>query len=610
MHWYQKALVWVIVIGVGTIGSKFYRLWISQNRTSVKSLVLKYEQAWDDAIKDPLKNPPPSAGARASDFPIGQQSLLRDRFTSVDQKQLPDYEKRLEEESANLDSKYRKAWMQAYQEFDDTPTPAAFAAAHVNKKVLEDRPEIKKRLADTDELWTKKKPRVNLAIDTFSGYCVFRSPEFRKALEKKDSTLVLHLVDDDAKYKERIKTLESGATPLAVFTIDALINNSAGRDEPPASIVLLLDETRGADAIIGYKSAFPNLAALNVPDLKIVGVGDSPSETLVRVARTRPDLDKFTPDEGFVNEDTPEKVLKQFRAARPDEKKAFVLWEPYLSQVLKEFPQAHTLIDSSRYSGYIVDVLVVQKKYLKEHRADVQAVVEAYLEALPSQRTSRNMVRLVLEDSKRLVAKGKSVRELTEEDAEKIVQGIWWKTAGENYGHFRIQEAPSEVSKSVTDMINNITDVLRQTGAIFRRISPTELIDKDTCAELEKKGFQPRDRSRWALNEPIDPITFTRSKSKVNEDDDKVVATLKDVAERMKIHPGYHLEIQGHHTKNEDADALLALNRATATLTWLVTEGGIPANRMKAVALDVAESRGTEEHPASIVTFRIYQTPQ
>jgi hypothetical protein len=609
MHWYQKALVWVLVIGVGTIGSKFYKVWISQNRTSVKGLVLEYEQAWDEAIADPLKNAPPSASARAADYPIGQQSLLRDKFTAVDQKKLPEYEKRLEEESVNLDSKFRKAWTQAYQEFDDTPTPAAFAAAHVNKKVLEDRPELKKKLAETDESWTKKKPRVNLAIDPFSGYCVFRSPEFRKALEKKDSTLVLHLVDDNAEYNKRIKNLESGATPLAVFTIDALINNSALCDEPPASIVLLLDETRGADAIIGYKSAFPNLASLNLPDLKIVGVKDSPSETLVRVARTRPDLDKV-PDEAFVNEDTPDKVIKQFRAAKPDEKKAFVLWEPYLSQVLKEFPQAHTLIDSSRYSGYIVDVLVVQKKYLKDHRAEVQAIAEAYFEALPSQRTSRNMVRLVLEDSKRLVAKGKSVPELTEEDAEKVVQGIWWKTAGENYGHFRIQEAPSEVSKSVTDMINNITDVLIQTRAVSRRISPTELIDKEICAALEKKGFQPRDRSRWALREAIDPITFTRGRSKVNEDDDKVVSTLKDVVERMKQHPGYYLEIQGHHTKNEDADALLAQKRASAALTWLETEGGVPANRMKAIALDVSESRGTEEHPESIVTFRIYQTPQ
>src|SRR5262249_1842797 len=158
--------------------------------------------------------------------------------------------------------------------------------------VLKDRPEIQKKLDQTDDKLTKKLPRVNLALDSFSGYCVFRSPEFRKNLEKKNSTLVLHLVDDNADYKKRIKTLERGETPLAVFPIDALINNSALCDQPPGSIVLLIDESQGADAIVGFKETFPDDRSLNRADLQIVGVGDSPSETLARVVRTKRKLNK------------------------------------------------------------------------------------------------------------------------------------------------------------------------------------------------------------------------------------------------------------------------------------------------------------------------------
>src|SRR5205823_3043507 len=94
-----------------------------------------------------------------------------------------------------------------------------------------------------------------------------------------------------------------------------LITNSIG-DTPPGSIVLLLDETQGADAIIAFRDAFPSVDALNRPDLKIVGVGDSPSETLARVVRAKLKLDKV-PDGYFVRASSPENVVKQFRVASP-----------------------------------------------------------------------------------------------------------------------------------------------------------------------------------------------------------------------------------------------------------------------------------------------------
>ena len=102
--------------------------------------------------------------------------------------------------------------------------------------------------------------KLRLALDSFSGYCIFRSDEFKKKLA--DQGVDFEYVDDNADYAARMKTVQSGDTPLAVFTIDALINNTPPPgDDPPAAIIMVIDETRGADAMIGLPPGMPSVDA-------------------------------------------------------------------------------------------------------------------------------------------------------------------------------------------------------------------------------------------------------------------------------------------------------------------------------------------------------------
>ena len=94
-------------------------------------------------------------------------------------------------------------------------------------------------------------------------------------------------VDDDADYAKRMESIKKGETPFAAFTIDALVNQTPRVGEPPATIVMMIDESRGADAMVAYKNGVPNLDALNSPRARVVLVPDSPSETLMAMfART------------------------------------------------------------------------------------------------------------------------------------------------------------------------------------------------------------------------------------------------------------------------------------------------------------------------------------
>ena len=336
MRWLFTAFVWMIAIGAGVYGSQYYRQWMSDYRAGI---VKAHAKAWDDAIGDANsldlgKAPAPNTNDLVSHELLGPQHMaLHTQLTKVDQDKaaayykkqwkialrdvskprpdpdplvdlalpeakgdvgqaLKDIDKSKEAEYASaLAGLFKTEWEEAYRSFDDTPVPTDFAARHIlNKRILDESGEVKAQLERRDnELYRSHPRRVGLAIDSFSGYGVFRSPEFRENLNKKlppDKRVTLHLVDDKAVYKTRIQTLKKGdkedGTPLAVFTIDALVNNSALFDAPPGKIVLLIDETHGADAIIGNRETFPDAKSMNRKDLKIIGVGDSPSETLAR----------------------------------------------------------------------------------------------------------------------------------------------------------------------------------------------------------------------------------------------------------------------------------------------------------------------------------------
>src|SRR5262249_52274303 len=154
-----------------------------------------------------------------------------------------------------------------------------------------------------------------------------------------------------------------------------------------------------------------------------------------------------------------EDVYKRFKEADPKDPKAFVLWEPFVSKLLKENPQAHILIDSSRFRGYIVDVLVVEKKFLEKNREDVEAIVQAYYEAAAiHMRSPQDMAKLVQADAQRLADEKKLSGPLTAKEAEQVVRGISWKTMPENYAHFGLtSSSPGADVQPLEEMVKNIS---------------------------------------------------------------------------------------------------------------------------------------------------------
>ena len=174
---------------------------------------------------------------------------------------------------------------------------------------------------------------INIAADSFSGYAVLRSPFLVKWLS--DKQIKLNVIDDGADYSDRLKGLEERKTQLAVFTIDSYLNAGTRNGSFPGSIILVLDETQGGDALVAHESTFKSIQDLNQPSTRLVLTPDSPSEFLARVILAHFSLPNLS-DKWLSAEEGSSNVLKDLKRSNPSDKKAFIMWEPHVAKALKE----------------------------------------------------------------------------------------------------------------------------------------------------------------------------------------------------------------------------------------------------------------------------------
>ncbi len=466
---------------------------------------------------------------------------------------------------------------------------------------------------------------VGLALDSFSGYSVLRSKAMHDLLRKQK--IRLDVEDDGADYRGRIKALKSGKVQMAVFTVDSYLAAGAELGDFPASIVLVLDETQGADAVVAYKEGVANIQELDDPEARIVATPDSPSEFLARIVLAHHSLPSL-PEDWLAEADGAEAVYKKLRAAKPGEKRAYVLWEPFITKALAEDGVA-VLLDSSNLKGYIVDVLVAGRAFLSERPEVAASVVEAYLRAAHSYGSREGaMVDLVMEDAKQAGDK------LTKEQAQKLVAGIQWKNTLENYGHFGIKAKLETAGvQHLEDIIPNIAEVLVTTGKL--EADPVggranSLFYDRILRDLEAANFDPARRmsiltgvdtgpsglgkikvqaelpklspAQWDALIPVGEmrvksIAFGRGTAGLNVQSKR---NLAELAKRLQTLPQYYLLVVGHARAQGDPDANreLAQARADAAAAAL-REQGLKPNRVHAKATEPQEQNGG----AQSVTF-------
>ena len=465
---------------------------------------------------------------------------------------------------------------------------------------------------------------ITLRLDGFSGYAVLRSEHFRSALRAQG--VKLDLVDDAADYSARMSALGSGKAQLAVFTVDGMLAAGVDYGSQPGTIVSVLDETYGADAIVAYKAAVPDLQALDGTNASLVLTPDSPSEFLARVAIAEFGLRGI----GFQEADGAGAVYDTLRKADQKKVQGYVLWEPELSRALED-PAVHRVFDSSRVSGYIVDVLVVERNFLLKHPSVVRGVVESYLRSLYHyEQQPGGLAALVAADAK---AQGQS---LTDAQAAAIVEGIRFRNTLENYVHFGV-EPRQEGVLHLEDAIGNIAGVLQRTNKVNVDPTggqPTALFFDGLLQEMHGAGFHPSqglgivsgapknaldgprsavvlpalDDKGWSQLTPagamqVEAISFGRGAARLHVGSQR---ELESLSRRLLSLPHYYLEVRGNARSDGDAAANLQLSedRATAARDYLVSQG-VPRHRVRARAMPPEGVDGAQQS----VEFVLLQQP-
>ena len=467
---------------------------------------------------------------------------------------------------------------------------------------------------------------VKIQADLFSGYAVLRSEEMKKNLRL--DQIRLTMVEDEADYDARLSALEDGDVEMAVFTIDSLIMAGAKLGRFPASIVMVIDETKGADAVLAYEEGVKTVQDLNSSDAGFILTPSSPSEFLARVVKSHfnlPDLGR----DWIIEANGSEAVLKHMKNAARSEKRAYVMWEPHVSQA-KALPGVKVLLDSSRIKGLIVDVLVARREYLRDHPDKVRAVIEAYSRAAYHYQNDANgFAGLVRSDDP----------SLSGDEAKAVVDGIQWKNTLENYAHFGlVGGAAAGDLLTMEDMINNITDILLKTQALDKDPLSgqyTSLYFDRVLSEMQTDNFHPANalaidglgqgtgdlqgvrtnahlrklsESQWSSlravgDLDVQSIGFRRGSSAISLSSEHELRRLKKMLDNF---PSFYLRIvgQARAVGDPEANKRLAESRAQSVGEFLIKEG-VPTERMRTEAASAGSTAGT----AQSVRFEVGQVP-
>jgi len=456
---------------------------------------------------------------------------------------------------------------------------------------------------------------VRISDDPFAGLAVIRSALFREGLTKQNIHLVLETVAD---YKARLQAIDAGDLHMGAFTIDAeLIVGAQLKHFPNVAILFVIDESKGADGIVAYKSAVPNVQALNNAGAKIVLTPDSPSDTLTRhmISGMLPSL---SGDTWLVPATGADDVYRQLRNGNKDQVRAYVLWEPTLSRALED-PNVHLIYDSSNVSGMLVDVLLVNRDYLKAEPIKCRQVTETYFTALLAYTSKPDgMINLLLED-------GRQMGDIISlEQAKRMVGKIQWKNTMENYAHFGLLPASeSQGLPRIDTMVSSIVRLLLKTGKLSSHPMAEreqEMYSTEILGAMRKENFHPGGTivrgikelglltpEQWNMlimvgNMDARAINFVRAQAELTVQSKRDV---QEIVEGLRDWPNYYLKVVGHARPEGDPAANLALAQARAkSVRDRIVQLGVNPNRVRAEA-DISEN----EAAGQSVTFMLLRQP-
>ena len=474
---------------------------------------------------------------------------------------------------------------------------------YLAKKMI---PVLKSRVQQQTSDAKDLKGKITLAIDDWIGYYPISSGRMKKAMRSEG--VLLDIANDGGDYPARMKKLREGELDFAVVTVDSYILNAASLDFP-ATIVAILDESKGGDAMVAYTNvvssldSFKSFTAQTMP--KIAYTPASPSQHLLKAISSHfnvPALKNIGRNQRVETKDAQEAL----RFLSDKKVSVAILWEPNVSKAL-EIPGVAKILGTESTSRLIVDILVVNREFAVKNPQEVDLLLKTYFRTL----------KFYADNPEELEKDINTELKLPADSIKKMLSGVAWVNLSENCQEWFGISGPGQTSdQGLIDTIQSTIEILVQSGDFkedpLPDKDPYRIVNSSFIQQIYNTGikngfasltgglnkggdlgdglsrpFKPLTDAQWGKLRPvgslnIEPIMFPSGAADLDVTEKE---KLDVMVSRLKHYPTFRILVEGHTSFLGDADANKALSqdRANAVLRYLTITYAIDPNRIRSI---------------------------
>lgn len=432
-----------------------------------------------------------------------------------------------------------------------------------------------------------------IGVDNWIGYFPLCSGELRKRMRAKGYGVQCD--DDKADYAARLARLKAGEIQLAVATVDSYLLNGPDKGFP-GTIVAVIDESKGGDAIVAWKDKVATIEDLKrKQDVRIAFTPASPSEHLIRATTVHFDVTHLRGRKDWRREanGSPE-ALEKLLHKQAD---VAVVWEPDVTRALSQ-PGVVKILGSEDVDKLIVDVLLVGRKFSQDQPEAVAALIREYFA----------VVRQYREDPAKLEADYVEASKLPVDKARASLKGVAWVSLSDNFQQWMGGGGGSE---GLVDSIQSTARILVDNGDFKSspipdkdpyRIVNTQFLSQaylqaatgtapaanaPAAAQSLAKQFKPLDDRAWTAMREVGtlktlPVVFQSGTAELSLEGKQ---ELDAAMENLRHYPNFRVIVKGHTgvRGNPEENLKLSQERAESVGRYLQVTYGVDPNRLRIV---------------------------
>lgn len=424
-----------------------------------------------------------------------------------------------------------------------------------------------------------------VGVDNWVGYLPLCSTEMRRQMRSRG--YLFECRDDGADTAGRMQRLQAGEIQFAVATVDSYLLNGAARSYP-GTIVSVIDESKGGDAIVAWKDQVARIEDLkSKPGTVIAFTPASPSEHLLKSVAAHFDLAQLKHKSGAWRLETKgsSDALAKLLAHQSG---AAVLWEPDVARALAN-PGIVKLLGTENTRLLIVDVLVAERSLTQKQPEVVAEVLDAYFKTLQHFSDNRDA----------LLAEVRQALDTSPAQTDALLNGVRWVSLAEN------AQVWLGSGSSLVDAIDGTVNILVEAGD-FRESpipdrDPFRLLNSQFVKQLFvpqpgqavtpvlERRFPPLDDKAWLSLREVGmlrtrPIMFQSGTAELAYDG-KV--ELDRMAESLRHYPNFRIMVKGHTATGGDPEENVRLSqeRAESVARYLQVTYNMDENRLHVLGL-------------------------